>query len=273
VITKHNDTNESAAATAFTRQSAVFDEVYGKDAIVNYKRRRVWEHVNHFLSPGSLILELNAGTGEDAIEFARSGHRVHATDLSNGMLSILQEKVILNHLRHRVTYEQCSFTKLSSLQNTGPYDLIFSNFAGLNCTNDLEGVLHSFDKLLKPGGHITLVLLPKFCLWESLLLFRGRFTTAIRRWTGNSGTKANVEGVEFRCWYYNPSFVRKQLGTSYSLKSLEGLCTIVPPSYLQNFSEKRPRLYRWLERWENKWKSKWPWRLVGDYYIITLEKI
>jgi len=53
---------------------------------------------------------------------------------------------------------------------------------------------------------------------------------------------------------------------------LEGLCTLVPPSYIENFAEKHPRLYNFLQRKENSLKSKWPWKLIGDYYIITLKK-
>ena len=100
--------------------------------------------------------------------------------------------------------------------NRGPYDLIFSNFAGLNCTNELDKVLQSFDSLLKPGGIVTLVILPKFCLWEFLLLFKGKFKTAFRRFSGSKGAKAHIEGEYFRCWYYNPSFIRKHLKNSFS---------------------------------------------------------
>ena len=64
---------------------------------------------------------------------------------------------------------------LDNLKNRGPYDHIFSNFAGLNCTDELNKVLDSFNCLLKPGGFVTLVILPKFCLWEFLLLFKGKF--------------------------------------------------------------------------------------------------
>jgi hypothetical protein len=53
---------------------------------------------------------------------------------------------------------------------------------------------------------------------------------------------------------------------------MEGLCTMVPPSYFENFPMKRPLLFNWLKGKENKWKSKWPWKSIGDYYIITFRK-
>jgi ubiquinone/menaquinone biosynthesis C-methylase UbiE len=261
---------EQQAATAFTRQSVIFDEIYSDNGIIQYKRKRVRDHVLQFIKPGSRILELNAGTGEDAIYFAQQGHYVHATDISEGMLAKLSEKAQTN--RDRITYELCSFTRLEHLRQKGPYDLIFSNFAGLNCTNELHKVLQSFSPLLKEEGIITLVILPKFCLWETLLLFKGKFKTAFRRFFSSKGRKAHIEGIFFRCWYYNPSFIKKYAKPEFEVINTEGLCTIVPPSYIENFVEKRPKMFRFLKNLEDKWKTKWPWRSIGDYYIISLKK-
>jgi ubiquinone/menaquinone biosynthesis C-methylase UbiE len=264
--------NEQAAAIAFSKQAPVFDELYAGDVLIQYKRKRVRDHVLQYLKPRSDVLELNAGTGEDAIFFAQQGHTVHATDISEIMQSILKEKIKLHDLKSNISCELRSFTELKYLFNRGPYDLIFSNFAGLNCTNQLKGILQSFGSLLKPGGIITLVILPKFCLWEFLLLFRGKFKTAFRRFAGKKGAKAHIEGEFFRCWYYNPSFVKNVLNDSFKVLNVEGLCTIVPPSYIEKFAEKYPTTYRFLKRKEDKWKSKWPWKNIGDYYIITLQK-
>ena len=264
--------NEQNATAAFNSQSSVFDEEYTSNAIIQYKRNRVRQHVLQFLKPNSNILELNAGTGEDAVFFAANGHHVHATDISTGMQQKLKEKVATNHLTEFVNSEVCSFTNLDSLKNKGPYDLIFSNFAGLNCTGELEKVLHSFNNLLKPGGSVTLVILPKFCLWETLLAFKGKFKTASRRFFSSKGRKAHIEGSYFTCWYYSPKFITRILQEDFKLTALEGLCTIVPPSYIENFAEKHPKAFSFLCAKENKYKSKWPWKYMGDYFIISLKK-
>ena len=264
--------NEWAAAKAFSRQSYLFDAQYGNDTIVQYKRSRVRNHVMKYLSPHANILELNAGTGEDAVFFAQQGHTVHATDISQSMQHLLIEKAKAAGVHMRIGNEICSFTGLDQLKNRGPFDLVFSNFAGLNCTQDLAKVLLSLNELVKPGGIATLVILPKFCLWELLMIFRGKFKTGLRRFSGKGGTRAKVEGEYFRCWYYNPSFVVRNLSTHFELIDLEGLCTLVPPSYLEGFAEKHPKIYRFLERKENSWKSVWPWNRIGDYYIMTLRK-
>jgi ubiquinone/menaquinone biosynthesis C-methylase UbiE len=264
--------HEQGAAKAFSKQAPVFDAIYGADTIFQYKRKRVRDHAMQYLLPQSQILELNAGTGDDAVFFAHQGHSVHATDISGGMQEMLAKKIEQEKLQHRVSYELCSFSELENLQKQGPYDMIFSNFGGLNCTQDLAKVLSSFYYLLKPGGLVTLVILPKFCLWELLLLFKGRFRTAFRRTSGRKGTRAHIEGEYFRCWYYNPSFVKRHLKDLFKVVSQEGLCTLVPPSYMAHFPEKHPNVYRFLQKKENRWKSNWPWKNIGDYYIITLQK-
>jgi ubiquinone/menaquinone biosynthesis C-methylase UbiE len=270
ISSTHN--NEQLAANAFSKQSLVFDEIYSNNTIINYKRERVRNHVLNFLPPQSSILELNSGTGEDAIFFANLGHHVTATDISKGMQNVLKQKVEKNNLQNNISTELCSYTELNKLQNKGSYDLIFSNFAGLNCTDKLPDVLTSFNSLLKPGGVVTLVMLPKFCLWETALLVRGKFKTATRRFFSRNGRKAKVENVFFACWYYDPSYIIKKLTQNFEVLHVEGLCTIVPPSYIENFAEKHPRAWKYLKNKEDKYKSKWPWKFIGDYYILSLRK-
>jgi ubiquinone/menaquinone biosynthesis C-methylase UbiE len=66
--------HEQAAEKAFSKQSVIFDEIYSSNIIVQYKRKRVRDHVTQWLQPNNKILELNAGTGDDACWFAEQGH-------------------------------------------------------------------------------------------------------------------------------------------------------------------------------------------------------
>jgi ubiquinone/menaquinone biosynthesis C-methylase UbiE len=207
----HPHINEAAAALAFHTQSKYFDELYASNEIIQYKRNRVRAHLKTVLAPESFILELNSGTGEDAIWLATQGHRVHATDIAQGMQEKLKEKLTVMPIRMPSSTETLSFTQLDKLQGKMVFDAIFSNFAGLNCTQELTKVLHSFNMILKPGGIVTLVILPKFCLWELLLLFKGKWKEAFRRWSGRNGADAQIDGHAFKCWYYNPAFITKQL--------------------------------------------------------------
>ena len=263
--------NETYAAAAFSKQSIVFDQLYGDDEIIRYKRERVRAHMLRLLSSSGKLLELNCGTGEDALFFAQNGFSVHATDISEAMLEVVNAKLsLLGDLR--VGTEQCSFTQLDQLREQGPFDAVYSNFGGLNCTGELASVLGSLKPLVRPGGTVTLVIISPFCLWETLLFFKGKFTTAFRRFFSGSGRRAHVEGVYFNCWYYTPRFVRKQMGDAFEEISTEGLCSLVPPSYIDGFAKKYPGLFRFLRKKEDRLKCAWPWKAMGDYFIISFKR-
>ena len=114
--------------------------------------------------------------------------------------------------------------------------MIFSNFAGLNCTGELDEVLTSFSSLLKPKGIVTLVLLPKFCLWEFLLVFKGKFKTAIRRFFSSKGRRAMWKIPVLNAGIIILLIITDYAKDDFELLSIEGLCTIVPPSYIENFA-------------------------------------
>ena len=264
--------NELKAAEAFTRQSAIFDELYSGESIIEFKRQRVREHILNNVRPGSNMLELNCGTGEDALFFAGLGYTIHATDISKGMLDVFRKKLESLDGANRITIEECSFTELNHLSNKTQFDYIYSNFGGLNCTGELDKVLRSLDELVKPGGVVTLVIISKFCLWETLLCLKGKFKIAFRRFFAKNGKKAHLEGVYFKCWYYSPSYIKKHLPNNFEVIDVQGLCSIVPPSYFENFTKKYPSLYETLKRQENRLKSKWPVKYIGDYFIISFRK-
>src|SRR5580693_7931070 len=112
--------NEQQVAAAFSKQARSFDDYDAGNTIIHYKRNRVREHVLRYLPASGSILELNAGTGTDAVWFAERGYRVHATDIAPGMAEKLREKVKLRGLETRVTTELCSFTALGTLRQQGP---------------------------------------------------------------------------------------------------------------------------------------------------------
>ena len=267
-----NNAIKETATLAFNRQSDIFDEIYAQNITVAYKRERTRSHLERFLKIGDTLLELNAGTGQDAVYFAQKGFRVDATDISAGMLAQLRKKVAAYQLNDLITTRQLSFTELDTLSVEEPYDAIFSNFGGLNCTDNLDRVLLSFDRLVKKRGTVTLVVMPPFCLWDFLMVLKGDFKVAFRRLFAQKGAKAHIEGVHFLCWYYTPAYIIDTLKHSFDVVSLEGLCTVVPPSYLENFPKKHKTLYNFLIKWENKWKAIAPFKYIGDYFIITLQK-
>lgn len=262
---------EQQVNAAFSKQSPVFDDIDDNNSLLLWMRDRVHREVMEYIPANAYMLELNCGTGIDALYFAGKGIRVKATDNAAGMLEQLQAKITAKGLQESITAQRCSFNELSRLGQEPQFDYIFSNFGGLNCTDRLDLVLSDMDRLLRPGGTFTLVIMPRICIWELLLVFRGYFKTAFRR-LRKGGTRARVEGVYFNCYYYNPEYIIRHLGPAYELKSLKGLAVTVPPPYIEHFKERRPRLFSLLERWENRIWAKAPFNRWGDHFMITMQK-
>jgi ubiquinone/menaquinone biosynthesis C-methylase UbiE len=254
---------------AFTRQSEIFDDYEDKNQILKWMRSITRKHVLRHLKKGDTILELNAGTGLDAVYFAGKGYRIHCTDISEGMLKKLAAKVDKLKLNHLVSYQLLSFTELNKLE-IKQFDYIFSNFGGLNCTDDLSNVFKYFNKLLTPQGRVTLVIIPPVCPWELALMFKGNFKTAFRR-LRRGGVMANVEGINFKTNYFSVSDTVKSLGSDFRVIETQGLASISPPPYMINFQVKFPHLYKGLTSLDEIISHTYPFNRWADHFILTAE--
>ncbi len=80
-----------------------------------------------------MYLEVKAGTGIDAL-FLLQNYPITITtiDISNTMVEYMKNKRSFYHLEERWKIYQLSFTTLTLFKNK-KFDLVFSNFGGLNC--------------------------------------------------------------------------------------------------------------------------------------------
>lgn len=253
---------------AFSKQAPFFDLEEEHNEILKWMRSQIHAHCLNFFKKGESILELNCGTGLDAVYFAKQGIYVDATDVSKNMLHELKRKVSENNLSAFIKCIECSFTALNSLPEK-KYDHIFSDFGGLNCTNNLKTIFGEFERLLKPGGTVTLVIMPRVCPWEILYVLRGRFKTAFRRFKKN-GTVSNLQGTRFMTYYYSPQKLKKYFSEQYKIVSLKGIASISPPPYMENFPKKFPLLYKLLVTADAKLTRFYPFSHWADHYIITV---
>lgn len=254
---------------AFSRQAIAYDAYEEHHTILQWMRNQVRSHALSILKPADKILELNAGTGIDAVFFAKQGFKVHATDISDGMILQLKNKVDSLHLHDKISVQKCSFTELEKPQ-TGPFDYIFSNFGGLNCLADLTLVAHRLPEVLKPGGFVTVVMMPPVCPWELALIFRGHFKTAGRR-LKRDGVLAHLEGVHFMTYYFTPHQVLSALGKNFKKTRLQGLASASPPPYMKNFPERHPRLYHFLTSIDERISHLPPFNSWADHFILTAQ--
>ena len=255
-------------AEAFSRTADKYDAFSQDHPHLARIRGKVYAHITRLLPPGSRILELNAGTGTDAVALAQRGYFVHATDIAGGMLDRLREKVDRLDLAGRITVQECSFTELDQVEG-GPFDAVFSDLGGLNCIPNLTPVISSLPRVLRPGGLVTWVLMPPVCLWELATVFTGQGRQAFRR-LSKHGTRAHLEGLYFDVYYFAPRQVELWFGKEYKRVALEGLSVITPTAESKNLARGFPRVYRALSWLDDRLAPHAPWWNWGDFYILSL---
>lgn len=252
---------------AFTKQSIHFDKNEIESQILPYYREIVRKHIIKLISTNSKILEINAGTGVDAVYFAQKGYQIHATDISHGMISQLEEKSKSLNLNDKISFEVLSFEKLEALKPQ-KFDLIFSNFSGLNCTDNLSSIFKNFSDLLNPNGLIVLVVMPKICLWEISYLFRGNFKLGLRR-LKKGDVIGHLEGIYFKTYYHPLQKVRTAMPEDISFIQSKGLGVFLPQPHMKNFP---PFLLPFMRKLENIFSGIFPFNRWADLLILTFQK-
>lgn len=261
--------DRNAINQAFSRAAEKYDKFAVDHPHLTRMRNKVYQQVQRHIPPGAHILELNSGTGTDAAELVRRGYRLHATDISEGMLARVEQKSTQIASDDVFTFQRLSYTELQNVENA-PFDAVFSNLGGLNCIQDLGLVIAKLPQVLKPGGVVIWVLMPPFCIWEFATILLGQFELAFRRFS-KDGVIAHLEGHYFPVYYFKPRDVIRALGPGFEILDIRGLSVITPTAESKNFAIRFPRIYRALAWLDDRLSPRWPWYGWGDFYILTFQ--
>ena len=219
------------------------------------------------------ILEINCGTGTDALWLASLGHSVIATDQSGAMINRAKEK-LLSSDENNVHFVHCNFAELVQKFASDKFDLIFSNFSGLNCVppGELDDVSEQLHSLLKPNGLLAMVVFGKYSWWETFFyLFKGVPRKAFRRWLNRSLTVKISEYSYQRVYYYS---IRRLKNKFLPLKLVDkrpvGL--FIPPSYLDKAMQKRPKFFGALAKLETRLTGSKLTSSLADHVFLLFKK-
>ncbi len=263
-----------AMASLLQSDPSAYDREFTFSRIGMVQRRMVWGYLDRMLQmPGMTVLELNCGTGTDAIHLARNGHRVLATDISEEMLKVAREKARQLGVEQRIEHLRIGFDDLAQL-TIPPVDMVLSDFGGFNCidADHLARLVDPIADTLKPRGRFIAVLMPDRCLSETVYyLMRGAFQDAFRRgrhdpiWADLSGTGAVT-------WYHQPKRFARIFNSRFKVVGLRPIGLFVPPTHLEQRFGHRGRLLDRLANWDERF-SKWQWTSrYADHYLIDLER-
>jgi SAM-dependent methyltransferase len=295
----------SVLGSPFDAMAADYDRSFTESQIGALMRQAVWRRLDARFRPGDRVLELNCGTGEDAVYLARRGVRVLATDIAPAMLEVARAKVARAGLEDLVEMRQLAIEELAATRDTrhetrdtrhetwgdspvsglrslvsglwspglpvsrsDPFDGALSNFGGLNCVADVRGVADGLANCLRPGGWALLCVMGPLVPWEwAWYLRRGQPAKAFRRLRRGGVV---WRGLTIR--YPSIGAVRRAFAPAFRLRRVSAVGALVPPSYAESWALRRGRLLERLGRWERRLAAWPPLPWLADHYLLELER-
>ena len=259
------------AGLAFDSIAEQYDDIFTHSLIGRAQRDAVWEVLRRTFHSGQQVLELNCGTGEDALFLSRLGVAVLACDASERMIAVAARRMAAESRGAQVQLQVRPSEHIGGLWNAELFDGAFSNFSGLNCVADLPQVAGQLAGLIKPGGRLVLCLSSRVCLWETVwYLLHGEPARAFRRWRGTTTASLGENVLQVR--YPTLRDIRRYFAPAFVLRSRTGIGVTVPPSYVEHVARKHRKALACLEALD-RMIAGWPLcRAVGDHTLLVLER-
>ena len=254
-------------AAPFDGLAADYDRSFTASAVGERLRAAVWRRVDATFQPGERILELNCGTGEDAVHLGRRGVHVLATDSSVRMLETTRAKVERAGQAGMVEVAALAIEDLPAAE-LGTIDGVLSNFGGLNCVHDLPGVAQGLAAMLRPGARALLCIMGPVVPWEwAWYLVHGQPRKALRRLRRGG---AHWRGLTIR--YPSIGVVRRAFAPHFRQRRVSAIGALLPPTYTDDWAARHPQLLAALDRWERSVETIPPLPWMADHYLIELER-
>jgi SAM-dependent methyltransferase len=265
------------AQSPFDVLAETYDTDFTQSQIGRLQRNRVWKYVNALLQnidKPLKILEVNCGTGEDALKLAAMGHTVMATDASNAMIEKAQQKsVTLNISSRQIEFIQCRFDELKQKFQNEEFDLVFSNFGGINCIDRsaIKKLSNDLTSIVNINGFLFFTVMSSCCLWEMFYyMLKEKWSTAFRR--RKRSVDFNVNGSAMQVFYYSPHNFKKLFQLNFKPVETYPVGLFIPPSYLEQQFLKRKNWLRRLNHYEEKLGNYSMFSSLADHYCMILKR-
>lgn len=258
----------TAAACAFDALAADYDAQFTASTIGRLMRQAVWRRLDTRFHAGDRVLELNCGTGEDAVYLGQRGVQVLATDQSSAMVQITRQKVAQAGLVEQVQVQQLALEHLHELEAL-PFDGALSNFGGLNCVADVGVVAHALARHLRPGAVAVLCVMGPMVPWEWLwFLARGQPAQAFRR--------LHPGGIVWRgltIRYPSIRRLRRAFAPAFRPQRISAIGALLPPPYTEHWTARHLWLLERLNQWERGLETLWPLPWLADHYLVEFVRL
>jgi ubiquinone/menaquinone biosynthesis C-methylase UbiE len=256
------------AALAFDSIADAFDGRFQPWLSVAAQRRAIRTALADTFPPGSRLIEIGGGTGDDALWLADRGCDVLLTDASPAMVRVARVKFVGRPgVRAEVASAEAfeAFAERRVGLGEAGFDGAYSVFAPLNCVSDLKPFAHGLARLLRPGAPAMLVVFGRFCPSEMIVeAARGRPRNMFRRLTRRE-VPARLSGRPFTVRYHSRADMVRAMAPWFQLQARQGIGVFVPPSAAEPWISERPGLLRRLEALDRA--AARPLAALGDHIL------
>lgn len=253
-------------AAVFDGLAAGYDATFTHTVLGRRYRAAVDRSLRWAFAPGQRVLELNCGTGEDAVALAGRGVLVLATDAAPAMVEQARVKALAAGVGERVRTRALAIEELSGrAAELGRFDGLLSNFGGLNCVADLDSAAAGMAAVVRPQGRVVVCLMGPVAPWEwAWFLARGRPSTAGRRLRRD----VSWRGVPLR--YPSVGTASRALAPWFVVHARRGIGVVLPPPYAEAHAARHPRVVATLDRLERRLDRAPGAAWVADHYVLEL---
>ncbi|MEZ5014113.1 MAG: methyltransferase domain-containing protein [Chitinophagales bacterium] len=255
----------------FNDIAGIYDQTFTHTRIGKAQRNIVWRYLLRDLpDPPASILEMNGGTGTDALFLLQQGYTVTATDGAANMVSEIKKKIAGQTNGKALVWDLHGPLPLGDAK----YAVGFSNFGGWNClhTEALQQLGLQLRDHLPENGKLIVVVMGRKCLWERFyFLWKGDKHNRKRRRSKNA-VPANTGSGLLPVYYYAPKELAACLHPYFTVRTIRPVGICIPPSYMEKGMKKIPLLLSLCIVLE-KFFGLFPFLSnQADHYYMLLEK-
>jgi SAM-dependent methyltransferase len=273
----HESPNKHYAhlSRAFDQAAQNYDPLYQANPVMAWLRGESLGVLQATFSPGSRLLEIGCGTGDEALALGRAGHKVVATDISAAMIEAAQAKAVPG--TGDVTWLVLPAGRLADLVSdygSASFDGAYASFGALNCEPDLASAVAALADLLRPGAPLVCSVMNRWCVWEigwGLVHLRPRqaFRRLKQGWL-DAGLASPQGRLSVPTRYYSPRSFARHFEPSFRVQQVRGLPVLLPPPYLAQLLDRFPVAFARLEGIERRLRDRYPFSSMGDHTLLVM---
>jgi SAM-dependent methyltransferase len=275
------DNSYTVLARAFDALAIDYDRFYGAEGnqAMGWLRGENLALLEATFPPGSSLLEIGCGTGEEALYLARAGYHITATDVSPQMVDITRRKAVAAGLGEHITTRTRPAGQLVDLATPASFDGAYASFGSLNCEPDLPRLAAALDTQLKAGAPFICSVMARISPFEiTWYMAHLRPRMALRRlrsgWQQASltGPTADHSRVEVPVRYLSTGELAAAFSPFFTISRSIGLGLFIPPPYLDRIFRRRRPLWGRIATIERRLRHRRPWRGMGDHIALEFRK-